>query len=259
MPPFFLRPPSAAALLGLTLAGSLEAVGCTPRCSHAPDPLPTSGCVKPPSGFDQLSGRSFYADLDLTVVETMVAVDSEGCFSSVPVGGYSEPGPGETADFAVLRDEATGETWRIGSMVDGAFDALRAGDAVHLTTHFAPGGFGSGWSDLLLVRANGPLVHWCAYSTGVGGLRPPPDFSIHTGDPQCRSKDSCGRWTEYGLVFTHGGHSAAADYGHVATLDGYRVLTGGVTEVGRVKRSCSDGGGDSAYAAITAIDSSASP
>ena len=41
--------------------------------------------------------------------------------------------------------------------------------------------------------------------------------------------------------------------------DGYRVLTGGVTEVGRVKRSCSDGGGDSAYAAITAIDSSASP
>ncbi|MFO0695407.1 MAG: hypothetical protein U0230_17725 [Polyangiales bacterium] len=255
----FLRRAITASLVSFALAFPFLAAGCTPRCSHAPDPLPTSGCVKPPSGFDRFSEKSFHANRRLTVVETMVSVDSEGCFVGVPVGGYAEPGPGETADFAVLRDEATGETWRIGSMVEGAFDRLRAGDAVHLSVDFDAYSFGGATSQLFLVREDGSLVHWCADSYGVDGLAVPAGFSIHTGDPQCRGKDSCGRWTEYGLVFAHGGKSVSADYGHVATVDGYRVLTGGVMANEGGLRHCSDGGGGSASAAIAAIDPSTSP
>lgn len=252
-------PQGIAALLALTFASVLPTGGCTPRCSHAPDPLPVSGCVLPPSGFDRYSGTSFDAALDLEVVEATVSVDSAGCFSAVPVGGYAEPGLGETVDFVVLRNPTTGETWRIGSMVEGAFDALRTGDAVHLTAHFSAGRLGGGGSDLLLVRADGSLAHWCGDSTEVGGLRPPSDFAIRRGDAQCRGKDSCGRWTEYGLVFSHGGRSAAANYGRVAALDGYRVLTGGVTANEGGLRHCSDGGGGWASAAISAIDPSATP
>lgn len=159
--------------------------------------------------------------------------------------------PDEPATWWALLADEDGAHWLAGASTAGSTPALEVGQQLGLRWSWeenSPFAGHYGGNELTLLDFEEALVAWVANGWGIGTMSVPSLVSLSAGEEIFRERTECYVSVGYALDVSIGDSAASLCFGESASLDGFTVTHGGLTNAEDL--SCSETSGDSFQVAV---------